>query len=693
MSSKREEERNEKIIRGLMKLPPNRRCINCNSLGPQYVCTNFWTFICTTCSGIHREFTHRVKSVSMAKFTSQEVDALQKGGNQRARELFLNAWDPQRERLPNNSNVDKVREFIKNVYVDKKYTLEKSTDRPPRDPQSLRSPEDETRRASSYHSYSQSPPYDFQYEERKYGKHAPVLTRKPGSDRGIYEGKLASFLSPTRSSNHANDDRFSNEGSYSRASDYSVSGGGDIVGSLSPSSHVDSGSPFSETSRDISREVPHISDANSGSNGGREVHQQRTASSGSFGSLDSSSMSFKSVNSLSLPESGSEPEQPLQISHVESLSFPSLPHSSVSGTFGGLDLFDSPLAPQNVTSIPSTGSNSQMPQSSLVQPVSVVQQPPVSSFPTFTEQQPSHIFQSSPLDLFAELSQPQPAASFNGQASDTIMPNDGGWATFDLPQNLQPMVVKSTAPAAVPSSDGNVLGNFNPFSIYQGSSYQDHVGHEPSASTHTFVLENLQSVRTTISDTNFWNAFDDAAPGQPLQNVVKSDENVSLRSVSEAENSLGVGVFEALGNDGNVRTSDGCEPPSILTSHFSVQLNDFSMVPAADGPQSFATDHKPNNPFDLAYDSDTQPSNTSQFWDMSSLQAALPNTQTSASYVGGINESWFPQNSVPPFVPGGVSFDPSSGPLGLIAAQAPSTPIPNIHAQGPVASVGGNPFA
>lgn len=29
-----------------------------------------------------REFTHRVKSVSMAKFTSQEVEALQNGGNQ-----------------------------------------------------------------------------------------------------------------------------------------------------------------------------------------------------------------------------------------------------------------------------------------------------------------------------------------------------------------------------------------------------------------------------------------------------------------------------------------------------------------------------------------------------------------------------------------------------------------------------------
>lgn len=35
-----------------------------------------------TCYSIcSREFTHRVKSVSMAKFTSQEVAALQEGGN------------------------------------------------------------------------------------------------------------------------------------------------------------------------------------------------------------------------------------------------------------------------------------------------------------------------------------------------------------------------------------------------------------------------------------------------------------------------------------------------------------------------------------------------------------------------------------------------------------------------------------
>ncbi|KAI3775505.1 hypothetical protein L1987_50084 [Smallanthus sonchifolius] len=132
MSRLKEEERNEKTIRSLLKLPENRRCINCNSLGPQYVCTNFWTFVCTSCSGIHREFTHRVKSVSMAKFTSQEVSALQGGGNASAKEIYFKEWDPQRQSLPDSSNVERLRDFIKHVYVDRRYSAEKSFDKPPR---------------------------------------------------------------------------------------------------------------------------------------------------------------------------------------------------------------------------------------------------------------------------------------------------------------------------------------------------------------------------------------------------------------------------------------------------------------------------------------------------------------------------------------------------------------------------------
>lgn len=77
----------------------------------------------------------------------------------------------------------------------------------------MRDRDEETRRASSYHSYSQSPPYDYQYEDRRYGKQAAALTRKPGSDRGLYDGKILSFVySPGRLSDHIYEDRFANDG-------------------------------------------------------------------------------------------------------------------------------------------------------------------------------------------------------------------------------------------------------------------------------------------------------------------------------------------------------------------------------------------------------------------------------------------------------------------------------------------------
>lgn len=139
---------------------------------------------------------------------------------------------------------------------------------------------DETSKLISF--LFQSPPYDFQYEEWRYGKHAPSLTRKPGSDRGLYEGKIASFFSPTQLSDHGNDDRFANEGSYPRAPDYSISGGVDPLrfDVLLPSSQRDTGSPCSETSRDTLREasqlrpVLHNSSSTNRSNGGRKLHPQ-----------------------------------------------------------------------------------------------------------------------------------------------------------------------------------------------------------------------------------------------------------------------------------------------------------------------------------------------------------------------------------------------------------------------------------
>uniref|UniRef100_A0A6V7QQB3 Arf-GAP domain-containing protein n=1 Tax=Ananas comosus var. bracteatus TaxID=296719 RepID=A0A6V7QQB3_ANACO len=178
----KEDEKNEKIIRGLLKLPANKRCINCNNLGPQYVCANFWTFICTNCSGVHREFTHRVKSVSMAKFTSQEVSALQEGGNECAREIYFKEWDLQRNSYPDSNNMDKLRSFIKHVYVDRRYTGERNVDRPPRS-KSERENYDENRRLESYRGGSRSPPYNDRYDR---GFRFAYGERSPGYDQSDY---------------------------------------------------------------------------------------------------------------------------------------------------------------------------------------------------------------------------------------------------------------------------------------------------------------------------------------------------------------------------------------------------------------------------------------------------------------------------------------------------------------------------
>ncbi|CAK9186639.1 unnamed protein product [Ilex paraguariensis] len=60
----------------------------------------------------------------MAKFNAEEVSDLQAGGNERARQIYFKAWDPQCNSFPDASNLHRLRDFIKHVYVDRKYTGE-----------------------------------------------------------------------------------------------------------------------------------------------------------------------------------------------------------------------------------------------------------------------------------------------------------------------------------------------------------------------------------------------------------------------------------------------------------------------------------------------------------------------------------------------------------------------------------------
>ncbi|ONI34161.1 hypothetical protein PRUPE_1G466000 [Prunus persica] len=184
----KEDEKIERTIRTLLKHPQNKRCINCNCLGPQYVCTTFLTFVCTNCSGVHREFTHRVKSVSMAKFNAEEVSALQAGGNERARQIYFKEWDPQYHAYPDGSNLHRLRDFIKHVYVNRKYTGERSVYTGERSMNKLsrlrlsNEESDEGRKVGSYHGGSRSF-HDDDMHERSYSQGMSPGER--GTDRSL----------------------------------------------------------------------------------------------------------------------------------------------------------------------------------------------------------------------------------------------------------------------------------------------------------------------------------------------------------------------------------------------------------------------------------------------------------------------------------------------------------------------------
>ncbi|XP_050223655.1 probable ADP-ribosylation factor GTPase-activating protein AGD14 isoform X2 [Mercurialis annua] len=707
MGSRKEEERNEKIIRGLMKLPPNRRCINCNSMGPQYVCTNFWTFICITCSGIHREFTHRVKSVSMSKFTSQEVEALQNGGNQRAREIYLKDWDLQRQRLPDNSNVDKVREFIKGVYVDKKYASGKCNDKPPRDLQRLRSHEDETRRASSYHSYSQSPPYDYQYEDRRYGKQAGALTRKPGSDRGLYVGKMSNLISsPTRLSERPFEDRFANEGSVSRVSDYSVSSGGDVGTLESCNFQKDSStcSPPIQTHRKVlSEDIEHQRldlFSEPGFKGEAEgiPHPQRSASLGSIKSLDSTSVSAKSVNFSSFADFVSKPEQATG-SHQDKV--PYLQQISGSGSCGSLDLFKTPAVPEADVSSGAPIDLFQLPVASPAPPVNFFAESPLVPTSSTNAYQTTQTSQYSFHDLFGDTALQQSVNSMNQTSPEPSVPKNEGWATFDT----QFTATFDAQPTASATATGNIAPPVIPSSMYSTAKFDQVSSLDGSMQWPQFQNSSVQGSASASGPWNngfhgvqapnntsaqTWNAFGNSVPHIPLEGTTQNSiQQAAVYMPSAADQNLGLKISENHNRDGTQRVASyGQVQFPVLDGQSDVLLEPSytSVNSGMEAAHSHASNYKSNNPFDLPYDMELEPGN--MFLDMSSLQAALPDAHLQSSFLDGVSEPWFSQEPVTSYVPAAPQ-----GSLAYMAGQAPSPQLTNVQTQGPVASVGGNPFA
>ncbi|KAL2544766.1 NSP (nuclear shuttle protein)-interacting GTPase [Forsythia ovata] len=322
----KEEERIERNIRDLLKLPENRRCINCNSLGPQYVCTTFWTFVCTNCSGVHREFTHRVKSVSMAKFNAAEVSALQAGGNERARQIYFKVWDPQCNSFPDGSNLHRIRDFIKHVYVDRKYSGENSSL-----PMVRTKPKcDDTYEKHSFERAGNVGGNDF-YEHQSFEKLSPSLRNNEKTLRFFMEQRSPLYTQENmrsgsrrgRSSTRFEivDDRYRDDGGVRRFDRYSSKES--RAGKMSPDSQRirETNSPAIRQVKDILGEkvlplrIGGSPKANDGRDADGSTREQKTADSTNMHSENEKPKENKTVDSSSLidfdcnPVAPTKPEQ------------------------------------------------------------------------------------------------------------------------------------------------------------------------------------------------------------------------------------------------------------------------------------------------------------------------------------------------------------------------------------------------
>ncbi|OMO58062.1 Arf GTPase activating protein [Corchorus olitorius] len=663
----KEDEKNERIIRGLLKQPENRRCINCNSLGPQYVCTNFWTFVCTTCSGIHREFTHRVKSVSMAKFTSQEVSALQEGGNQRAKEIYFKEWDPQRNSLPDSSNVDRLRDFIKHVYVDRRFSGERTYDKPPRGRMGDKEDSYDNRRTDGYRGGSRSPPYEDSYgrysdrsspggrNDERNSRYGYDERRSPGYDQESrqYGDNRKSPARPEVVNDWRREDRFANG---RKAEDRRISDGDPKLEGRSPDRPKDlesSSPPVVRPVREILGEnvIPLRISEPPKANGGRTVdgpHTQRTASSSSLGSTSGNPAEVKLETTVSLIDFDADPEPPAapavpqtqQTTVTQSIAQP--PSSTNDNNWASFD-----FAPQTKVSEAPSNMNTLDVLSQLSVPTAVPSHVSGTSS-VVSGQIPAAVANVNVAPFGAN-----PSVAFTGQIEfGSAAPAAAPVSNFST---LPPTAALAAAPGLMPtmpvSSGSSQVGVNNagqwPNMQHQQTSFFSAAGSQSTAQQFTPPVDGA-------STNQPWNL----ASSQHIQGPVSSVPAQTPQAVSQP-------VQEATSAPTETKESGRKELPADLFTFtyptypaaapgwqtgpprgmgFPMQYN--TPVPMSAFPQT----SKSINPFDLG--GETPPVQNQVFPSMVSLQGALPNMAPPAGLVrtsslGPPSSAWMPPQSLP----------------------------------------------
>ncbi|KAL5997734.1 hypothetical protein ACLOJK_008664 [Asimina triloba] len=349
-SRKKEDEKNEKIIRGLLKVQENRRCINCKSL--------------VYFPALSREFTHRVKSVSMAKFTSEEVGALKAGGNERAKEIYFKEFDPRRHFIPDSCNIERLRDFIRHVYVERRYTGERGVERNlsvkverdnfsenrrvPRSPlyeekcdshyhdrpRPVPSPVRRFDRSLRYSCDDRSPGYE--YESRRYGSSRRSTTRFEVVDDRVRDDRFRSRNQNNRPEDQRPTEEASKPEGKSPRHQKDISSSSPRLSNLNH--RKDNNSPSSRGSnlaRDIlGEDVPPLNSPKTNDCKAADASEltKRNASSTSFASREGKAAELKRVPSGSLIDFNEEPELPVTVALTETLSAPVTANAGTTST-------------------------------------------------------------------------------------------------------------------------------------------------------------------------------------------------------------------------------------------------------------------------------------------------------------------------------------------------------------------------
>ncbi|KAK9478957.1 hypothetical protein V1514DRAFT_279519 [Lipomyces japonicus] len=124
MSSRRSDkvqfERNQAILKALLKEHGNKFCSDCKrNAYPRWASWNLGIFICIRCSGIHRSMgTHisRVKSVDLDSWTDEQLQNMVRWGNTKANKYWESGLDPGHQPLDN-----KMENFIRTKYELKRW--------------------------------------------------------------------------------------------------------------------------------------------------------------------------------------------------------------------------------------------------------------------------------------------------------------------------------------------------------------------------------------------------------------------------------------------------------------------------------------------------------------------------------------------------------------------------------------------